>query len=58
MNTLQVLCPKCNKHTEIELENNIIHINCLCGYYSKMNIENCKINQSTINDEAFKVYSK
>ena len=53
-------CSQCNKNTKMYIKNDIININCQCGYYSPMRIKefikNCKIDQShtTINDGNFK----
>ena len=60
MNTHIWKCSQCNKHTEIELKDDNICINCNCGYHSTMNIKecikDCKRNKSnnTISDYSFK----
>ena len=46
MNSLIRLCPKCNKHTDIQIEKDNVHINCQCGYCSIMNINNIMNQQS------------
>ena len=44
MNPILQLCPQCNKHTNIQIDKDNIHINCQCGYNSIMNVNNV-INQ-------------
>ena len=44
MNTIFQLCPKCNKHTNILLNDDNVHINCECGNNSIMTL-NTFINQ-------------
>ena len=39
MNSPIQLCPKCNKHTNIQIYKEVVHINCQCGYYSTMNVK-------------------
>ena len=52
-------CSQCNDNTNIDLKDDIIYINCQCGYHSTMSIKelinNCKRNKSnnTINDDTF-----
>ena len=53
-------CPQCEKHTNIDLKDYIIDIDCQCGYHSTMNIKefikDSKIDKSktTIKDDTFK----
>ena len=53
-------CPQCEKHTDIDLKDYIIDINCQCGYHSTMSIKefikDSKIDKSktTIKDATFK----
>ena len=49
-------CVQCNKHTEIDLKDDIIHINCQCGCHSTMSInEFIKDKAKTnINDDTLK----
>lgn len=39
MNSYLKLCPKCNKHTKIQLFNNFCFINCYCGYSISKNVK-------------------
>ena len=57
MNNLQFLCSKCNKHTEMSIENNIIHFKCQCSFYSTMNMKDSKERDksyNTITDDSIK----
>ena len=53
-------CSQCNNHTKIDLKDDIININCQCGYHSTMNIkayiQDFKRDKShnTIKDDAVK----
>ena len=53
-------CSQCNKNTNLDLKDNIISINCQCGYHSTMSIKelikDSKIDKSktTIKDDTFK----
>ena len=53
-------CPQRDKHTEIELKDGIIHINCQCGYQSTISIKECikdckrDKKENTIKDNTFK----
>ena len=53
-------CSRCNDPTKIDLKDDIININCQCGYHSTMRIieliNNCKRNklQNTIIDDTFR----
>ena len=51
MNNLQIIYPKCNKHTIMSLENDVITFNCHCGYNFKLNIKDCKRNTITSGSE-------
>ena len=39
MNPILQKCPNCNKHTNFVLDNDNVHINCQCGYFSTMNLK-------------------
>ena len=39
MNPIFQLCPECNKHANIQIAKDNVHINCRCGYYYKMNVK-------------------
>ena len=53
-------CTQCNKQTKIYLKDDIININCSCGYHSKISIKEfikiCKKDKSNniINNDNFK----
>ena len=59
MNSSIYQCPKCDKHTNISIERDIININCQCGYHSTMRIidfikeSKGDKSHSTINDDTF-----
>ena len=38
MNSILQLCPKCNNHTNIQIDYNNSNIICQCGYYHTMNV--------------------
>ena len=57
MNNLQFLCPKCNKHSEMSIENNIINFKCQCCFYSTMIMKDSKEGDksyNTITDDSIK----
>ena len=61
MNSPICKCPECNRHTKLNIDKDIILINCQCGYHSTMTI-NQYIKHSkegtqshnSINDDTFK----
>ena len=49
-------CRECKKHTEIELKDDIININCQCGFHSTMKIKEF-INHHKIDKSHTSIYN-
>ena len=57
MNNFFQLCPQCNKHINIVLNQENIHINCKCGYFSIKNVNNIMNDIHQVNHYKYKIFS-